>query len=104
MRLELVATRERRRALVAYYGWRLGAAWLLTTPVAAVLEGTRIGHLPNGDGAAFEPSGLYLVEMLRLAEPALRASVRNSQWTAIVLCVLGLIPLAWLLEALSATS
>ncbi len=96
-----IRARHRPGAITLIWLWRAVAAWLAAGPLAAALMGGGVGSLPGGDAALFEPGGVVLIEAVRTSARALRAALHQSAWTFVVMGVLGLVPLALLLVALS---
>lgn len=71
---------------VLLYAGRVVWAVLLALPLCGALLSRGVEHLPLGDAHLFEPGGMYLLEALRLAKPALSASAP----LALILLLLGL--------------
>jgi hypothetical protein len=64
---------------------RAAAGVVLAAPVTAVIAATGVGAFPEGDRLLFEPGGLLLVEIARLASPALSSLASSSLVTLVVL-------------------
>lgn len=94
-----IRARYRKGAIFVTYLLRIGLASLLAWPLAEHLA--RAGGGMADDLALFEPGGLYLLEALRLAAPALQAEFRRTALVILLAAYLGLIPLAGLMWALS---
>lgn len=83
----------------ALYLARLGFAALIALPLASALVSPGVSALPAGDAALFAPGGLYLVETLRLALPALTSALPVAGWLLALASVLGALPVGALLFA-----
>jgi len=64
----------------ANYVLRALLAASLFLPFARLIAASGITHFPAGDRLLFQPSGLYLLELLRLSGPELVALAEGSLW------------------------
>ncbi len=78
----------RTTAVLLAAALRSASGWVVAFPLVAALSALGVGSLPSGDRALFAPSGLLLVETLRVGELPLRAAAQTSllSW---VLCALA---------------
>ncbi len=95
-----IRARHRPGGIVAFWGLRLLAAWLLAAPIASALGGTGVARFPDGDALFFAPGGTYLMEALVHGIGPLVSALENTVWFALILGYLCLVPLAGLLYAL----
>ncbi|XYI01178.1 hypothetical protein ACMHYB_16065 [Sorangium sp. So ce1128] len=94
------AAHERLGAVALYFGHRALASVVIATPLS-VLAAQVVGDHPRGDAILFEPGGLMLTELGRLAAIAAAALTAQLGAGALIAAALGLVPLAVLLAALS---
>jgi len=66
--------------VLANYLLRALLAAGLFSPFVHVVEAAGVGQFPAGDRILFQPSGLYLLELLRLAGSELAALAHGSLW------------------------
>lgn len=85
----IARARDRVGVVAALYVVRSLLAAGFAVPVVSLVEGAGVSQFVEGDALLFEPSGLYLTELLRLLRPELRALGRNYLYLALpVLAVL----------------
>jgi hypothetical protein len=88
-------------ALLAFSGWRLLAAAAVGAPIALELGAAGAAASTAGDLDAFAPGALLLSDVVRRALPELSAALKAGLVVALVLALLGLLPLGALLSALT---
>jgi hypothetical protein len=93
--------RDRWGTVAAVYGLRFVLALAFAAPVVSVVEGVGLSGFADGDAILFEPSGLYLVELLRLAGPDLKALAGNALYLALPALALSIWSRAALMTALA---
>lgn len=93
------SARRRPGVIAIYFAYRASAALLIATPLA-VLAGGAVRGYPRGDAVLFEPGGLMLIEVGRLAQDAAPALATQIGVGAVIAAALGLVPLAALIIAL----
>ncbi|WP_437736552.1 hypothetical protein [Sorangium sp. So ce1335] len=94
------AAHERLGAVALYFGHRAIASLVVATPLS-VLAADLVGGYPRGDAILFDPGGLMLTELGRLAAVAAASLTAQLGLGALVAAALGLVPLAVLLAALT---
>jgi hypothetical protein len=89
--------------VLANYLLRALLAAGLTLPFARVVSATGIGQFPAGDRLLFEPGGLHLLELLRLAGPELMALGEGSLRLLVVAGFIAVVARALTYSVLSST-
>lgn len=82
------------RAVTLLYLYRAAAALVVGYPIARTFGALGPTALPDGDLTLFAPTGMRLLEALRLGARAIPASLESGSMVAILLAILGLFPLA----------
>jgi hypothetical protein len=93
--------RQRLGVIAISYGLRFVLAAGFAVPVVSAVEGAGVAQFSEGDAILFEPSGLYLTELLRLAGPDLRALAHNALYLALPALSLLIFARAALMAALA---
>ncbi len=80
---------------------RSALGWVVAFPIVAALSAVGVGSLQGGDRALFAPSGVLLVETLRLAEIPLRAAAQTSLLSWALCALVQALPTALVFAAFS---
>ncbi len=94
-----IAVRRRLGVVLLVYLWRLATALVIAAPAAAAVQDT-VGGYPAGDADLFTPGSVLLVEVARLARPAVSGLATEASLVALFASFAGLVPLIALLSAL----
>ncbi len=80
---EVVRLWERRRLLFVLMALAFVAVWALALPTLQVVRGSGLAGYPDGDERLFEPGGMLLLELLRVARPAIAAALCTTAGLAL---------------------
>lgn len=96
-----IAMQRRPGAVLLVYAYRAVASWLVGAPLALAVGATGLASFPSGDRRLFEDGGLYLIEVIRVGQTQLAASLQNAGLAFFVAVLGAFIPFSALLVALS---
>jgi hypothetical protein len=98
---EIIRARRRPLGVFLLYAFRASAAWLVALPMVAAIGATGVGHQPTGDAVLFEPGGMLLAEIVRVGAASYPTALAVSLLLYVAFALVGLVPLASFLRALS---
>jgi hypothetical protein len=73
---------------------------LVSYPIVLAIQASAMTSGPQGDAVLFEPGGLLVLELLRIAGPWLASAMRVALLLALLSAILELVPLALALDLL----